>query len=1132
MTDGSGNLYGTSHDGGLHAAGSIFKLRTDGTGFAVLHSFAVSDGSSPYASMIFDGSGNLYGTTGSGGSGTFGTVFKIRTDGTGFTVLHGFGPGDGHTPYGSLVLDGSGYVYGTTRDGGSASQGTVFKVKTDGTGYAVLHNFTGGVSDGGASYAGLALDASGFLYGTTHSGGTGNLGTVFKLKTDGTGFALLHSFAGGSSDGKYPQAAVSLDAATGTLYGTTLNGGPSNLGTVFKLKTDGTGFAVLHFFAGGSSDGGAPFYASVVLDGLGKLYGTTFLGGAAGQGTVFKLGTDGSGYNLLHVFSGGSSDGAFPFATPVLDSSVNVYGTTNSGGPANQGTVWKVASSGSSFTLLAGFPGSDGAGAQGAAMVDGSGHLYGTTHDGGAHSQGVVFGMKTDGTGFSVLHSFSGSDGGGPYGGLIRDGSGNLYGTTGAGGSLGKGTVFKMKTDGTAFSTLYSFSGSDGAQPYASLVLDGSGTLYGTTRDGGAPNLGTVFKLKTDGSGFLTLHAFGGGTSDGQNPYAALTLDGSGNLYGTTRAGGTSNLGTVFKLKTDGTGFALLHSFAGAASDGQSPQAAVILDLSGNLYGTTVNGGPTNQGTIFKIRTDGTGFVILHALAGGSTDGAYPFYAPVVLDSVGNLYGTTFQGGASGLGTVFALHTDGSGFALLHSFAGGASDAAFPFAGLAVDGSRNLYGTSNSGGSANQGAVFTLSGAPPPPPTATPTLSPTPTPTPTAGGPTPTPSPTPTPGGPTPTATPTGAATPTPTPTGAPPTSTPRPTPTPLPPGAPVAAFDFAPAAPVIGQPVVFTDTSTGSPTAWLWDFGDPSSGGADQSQEQSPTHVYSAAGTYTVSMQASNAFGGSQSARVLFARHPGSCPNPITDLPIIAGHRFCVSLFARDQRTGRTADGQPYPQGDLFGYFSLPSLTNNSGNPEVFVKILDGRPVNGHLWVFYGGLTDLEYTLTVEDFSSSSIKLYHKDPGDACGGFDVLAFSDAGSGAQTSSTPAAPAGRVSTSEQAVCAGDPGTLCLNTAHRFWVTLAARDQRTGRQGNGLAIPSTDVFGYFSIPDITQNPQNPEVFVKVLDGRGVNGSYWIFYSGLTDLEYTVTVQELDTGRVRSYLKPAGSACGGFDVSAFPQ
>jgi hypothetical protein len=247
--------------------------------------------------------------------------------------------------------------------------------------------------------------------------------------------------------------------------------------------------------------------------------------------------------------------------------------------------------------------------------------------------------------------------------------------------------------------------------------------------------------------------------------------------------------------------------------------------------------------------------------------------------------------------------------------------------------------------------------------------------------------------------------------------------------------------------------------------------------------------------------------------------------LPIHAGHLFCVSLRARDQRTGRVGYGQPFPQNELFGYFSLPSLTNNPGNPEVFVKILDGRPVNGHFWVFYNGLTDLEYTLTVEDFSNETVKTYHKDPGTACGGFDVLAFSDSGSGASIRASALKPR-----PAQTLCTGDPQTLCLNAAHRFLVSLSARDQRTGRTGVGLALPISDIFGYFSIPDITANPQNPEVFVKILDGRVINGSYWVFYSGLTDLEYTITIREADTGRVRTYVKPAGSACGGFDTGAF--
>jgi len=339
-----------------------------------------------------------------------------------------------------------------------------------------------------------------------------------------------------------------------------------------------------------------------------------------------------------------------------------------------------------------------------------------------------------------------------------------------------------------------------------------------------------------------------------------------------------------------------------------------------------------------------------------------------------------------------------------------------------------------------------------------------------------------------------------------------------------------SPPSPVAGDTVQFIDTSSGSPTAWLWNFGDPNSGAANHSTQPEPMHEFLTAGSYSVTLRASNTSGSSQSGRLVFVRSQNVCPDPASVLPIQAGHNFCVSLSARDQRTGRTSAGEAFPQNDLFGYFALPALTNNPGNPEVFIKILDGRPINGHFWVFYNGLTDLEYTLTVEDFSNGSFKTYHKDPGSACGGFDTVAFSDFGAQAKTLSSAAASAAALPVAPQVLCSGDAGTLCLNAAHRFWVSLSALDQRTGRIGNGLAIPQTDIFGYFSIPDITFDPQNPEVFVKILDGRGVNGSFWVFYAGLTDLEYTLTIQELDTARVRTYVKPAGSACGGFDTTAF--
>jgi uncharacterized repeat protein (TIGR03803 family) len=244
--------------------------------------------------------------------------------------------------------------------------------------------------------------------------------------------------------------------------------------------------------------------------------------------------------------------------------------------------------------------------------------------------------------------------------------------------------------------------------------------------------MGTIFKIKTDGTGFVLLHTFQGGAADGNAPYAGLVLDGSGNLYGTTLLGGTSDIGTVFKLTTSGTGFAVVHSFAGGVSDGQSPRSPLIFDGSGLLYGTTVNGGAAGlgQGTVFRMKTDGTGFVVLHPFAGGASDGANPISSGLALGAGNVLYGTTFNGGSGSEGTVFQVKTDGTAFSLLHSFAGGDSDGAFPYAGVVVDNLGNLYGTTAIGGAARDGTVYKLAAAGPPPPTGTPTPTRTPTSTP------------------------------------------------------------------------------------------------------------------------------------------------------------------------------------------------------------------------------------------------------------------------------------------------------------------------------------------------------------------------------------------------------------------
>jgi uncharacterized repeat protein (TIGR03803 family) len=325
-------------------------------------------------------------------------------------------------------------------------------------------------------------------------------------------------------------------------------------------------------------------------------------------------------------------------------------------------------------------------------LLDTAGNLYGTTYSGGPSDFGLVFEVNSSGE--SALFTFAGgpSDGAYPFAGLVEDNAGNFYGTTTAGGSSGLGTVFTGDSIGRN-SVLYNFAGrTDGAYPYGGLILDAAGSLYGTTAEGGS-GLGTIFKLEKSGAKTI-LHKFAGGPSDGQYPlYTSLIMDKAGNLYGVTEEGGTSGQGVVYELSKNGT-FTVLHSFAGGKTDGCLPFGTPFMDTTGNLYGTTYSCGTSDEGIVWRVSKNRTESV-LHNFAGGKKDGAQPF-AGVVGDTNGNVYGNTQTGGASNLGTVYELNAKGK-ITVLHSFAG--SDGEYPFGGLVRDAKGNLYGTTVDGGS-------------------------------------------------------------------------------------------------------------------------------------------------------------------------------------------------------------------------------------------------------------------------------------------------------------------------------------------------------------------------------------------------------------------------------------------------
>ena len=502
----------------------------------VLHNFETPpNGAFPGASVIRDTPGNLYGTTINGGASNAGVVFKLDTTGH-QTVLYSFtGGADGGIPYAGVIRDPAGNLYGTTAQAGALGWGVVFKLDTTGH-ETVLYTFTGG-ADGADPLAGVILDSAGNLYGTTYQGGAANAGVVFKLDTTGHE-TVLYSFCtlSGCADGDFPNAGVIRDTA-GNLYGTTTDGGASGFGVVFKLDTT-SHETVLHSFTGGT-DGGQP-YAGVIRDPAGNLYGTTNIGGASsclpnGCGMVFKLSTTGH-ETVLHSFTGGA-DGGFPRAAVIRDTAGNLYGTTAYGGASNVGVIFKLDTTGHE-TVLYSLTGADGDKPLAGVIRDTAGNLYGTTQAGGASNLGVVF--KVDTTDHeTVVYSFPGGADGDPYSSVVRDTAGNLYGTTVNGGAAGKGVVFKLDTTGHE-TVVYTFTGgADGGVPYAGVIRDSAGNLYGTTTAGGTSGKGVVFKV--DSTGLETvLYSFTGG-ADGSSPYAGVVRDTAGNLYGTTYYGGASN---------------------------------------------------------------------------------------------------------------------------------------------------------------------------------------------------------------------------------------------------------------------------------------------------------------------------------------------------------------------------------------------------------------------------------------------------------------------------------------------------------------------------------------------------------------------------------------------------------------
>ena len=360
----------------------------------------------------------------------------------GYQQLYAFkgGPADGEYLYDSIIEGSDGRLYGTTVNGGPDDGGLVFGMNKDGSGYAILHPFRISTTDGLSPWGGVVQGSDGRLYGATRHGGATDAGTVFSVRLNGTGFAIIRSFSTNANDGAYPLNSV-IEGSDGRLYGRTLSGGTNDGSAVFGLNKNGSGYTVLHSFTSNLPDH-MDSYSGLIQGSDGALYGTTFNDGALGRGSVFRLNKDGTGFQPLHSFQDNNSDGGFPYGTVHEASDGGLYGTTSEGGPDDYGTLYKVNRDGASYMVLRYFTATNHEGYLPVAPpVEGpGGALYGTTYFGGASDEGTIYQVGKDGSGFAFLYEFrnDGLDGWEPNAPMIRGSDGALYGTT----FFGSGQVF------------------------------------------------------------------------------------------------------------------------------------------------------------------------------------------------------------------------------------------------------------------------------------------------------------------------------------------------------------------------------------------------------------------------------------------------------------------------------------------------------------------------------------------------------------------------------------------------------------------------------------------------------------------------------------------------------------------
>lgn len=556
-------------------ANTINKIKTDGTNETVLRTFIpATDGSGGIAGLTETSGDTLFGTNANEGAANGGTLYSIKKDGSGFTVHHQFTAASGIYPESKPVyFDGK--LYGTTSQGGNFNLGVLYTIRPDGSGYRVLHHFDPGSPALGVISGDISITSNGRIFGTFNQFyyAASTPYRLFKIDTGGQNFGVFFQVDQRNNGNVNMDVLMTNDE---TIFFPTREMGRHDGGVMNRCDTSGFGTGLFHF---GFSNNGFRPAGGLIKGSDGKLYGTTDIGGADGNGIIFSINQDGTGYTKLHELN--DTEGYNPHGRLLEAGDGKLYGVCQLGGSNNSGCIYSLNKNGTGFALVYVFSPITGHSPCGSLVEDNQGILYGATEFGGS-GYGVLFKVNKDGTGYTILKTFNNNI---PE--LVRPANGiiisdnYLYGVCQFGGARNIGGVFRIKKDGSAYQVLYEFTGADGSNPTASPIIAGNGKLYGTTDFGGNNQDGTVFRIDTTGSNFTVLKHFSS-TIDGRNPTGGLIQASDGLIYGTT----FSNFfppdfgGTLYKMNLDGSGFAVLLTF-NASSEGFGPGA--LMDINGNV---------------------------------------------------------------------------------------------------------------------------------------------------------------------------------------------------------------------------------------------------------------------------------------------------------------------------------------------------------------------------------------------------------------------------------------------------------------------------------------------------------------------------------------------------------------------